>query len=157
MAKKRSMNIEKKYNKHLFCWLFAWLLGILGVDRFARGQVGLGIIKLLTIGGFGVWALIDWIICLVEVYGSDYKDVKEVTFVNGDYSKKSKKGKNVFSFIKDFFVSVKKEGKKVLWTSKKDLVKYSIATLVFMVFICIFFVGTDLIIALLSKLKELIG
>ena len=70
---------------------------------------------------------------------------------------KSNKRRNLFVFIKDFFVSVKKEGKKVLWTSKKDLVKYSIATLVFMVFICIFFVGTDLIIALLSKLKELIG
>lgn len=70
---------------------------------------------------------------------------------------KSKKRRNLFVFIKDFFVSVKKEGKKVLWTSKKDLLKYSVATLVFMVFICIFFVGTDLIIALLSKLKELIG
>ena len=70
---------------------------------------------------------------------------------------KSNKRRNLFVFIKDFFVSVKKEGKKVLWTSKKDLLKYSVATLVFMVFICIFFVGTDLIIALLSKLKELIG
>lgn len=70
---------------------------------------------------------------------------------------KSNKRRNLFVFIKDFFVSVKKEGKKVLWTSKKDLLKYSVATLVFMAFICIFFVGTDLIIALLSKLKELIG
>ena len=70
-------------------------------------------------------------------------------------AKKSKK--NVFKNIKDYLVSVKEEAKKVIWTSKKDLLKYSIATLVFMIFICVFFVGTDLIIALISYVKGLIG
>ena len=69
--------------------------------------------------------------------------------------RKNKKGK--LTFLKNFFVDVKKESKKVIWTSKKSLLKYSIATLVFMLFICLFFVGTDLIIALLSYVKELIG
>ena len=70
-------------------------------------------------------------------------------------AKKSKK--NVFEKIKDYLLSVKDEAKKVIWTSKKDLLKYSIATLVFMIFICVFFVGTDLIIALISYVKGLIG
>ena len=35
------------------------LLGGLGVDRFYMGYVGLGILKLLTGGGFGIWWLID--------------------------------------------------------------------------------------------------
>lgn len=68
-----------------------------------------------------------------------------------------RKRRNLFKFLSDFFKDVKKEAKKVMWTSKKNLFKYSVATLVFMLFICIFFVGTDLIIALLSYVKELIG
>ena len=35
------------------------LLGGLGVDRFFSGHIGLGVLKLLTIGGCGIWALID--------------------------------------------------------------------------------------------------
>ncbi len=33
--------------------------GCLGVDRFYIGDVGLGVLKLLTAGGFGIWAFID--------------------------------------------------------------------------------------------------
>ena len=35
------------------------LLGGLGVDRFYAGHIGLGVLKLLTVGGCGIWALID--------------------------------------------------------------------------------------------------
>lgn len=34
--------------------------GSLGIDRFLIGDVGLGVGKLLTCGGFGIWAIIDW-------------------------------------------------------------------------------------------------
>ena len=43
-------------------FLLSWLLGFLGLDRFYLGQVGLGILKLVTLGGCGVWALIDMIL-----------------------------------------------------------------------------------------------
>jgi TM2 domain-containing membrane protein YozV len=36
------------------------LAGGLGIDRFLIGDTGLGIGKLLTCGGFGIWAIIDW-------------------------------------------------------------------------------------------------
>jgi TM2 domain-containing membrane protein YozV len=50
--------MERRIDKHVFTWIGAFLLGGLGVDRFMRGQVGLGIFKLITVGGFGIWALI---------------------------------------------------------------------------------------------------
>lgn len=41
--------------------LLSFFLGNLGVDRFYLGCTVTGIIKLITFGGFGLWALIDFI------------------------------------------------------------------------------------------------
>jgi len=38
------------------------IFGEIGVDRFIMGHVWLGILKLLTFGGFGIWWLIDVIL-----------------------------------------------------------------------------------------------
>jgi hypothetical protein len=47
--------------------MFSWLLGFLGVDRFYLGKVGTGVVKLLTVGGLGIWWLIDLILTLAGV------------------------------------------------------------------------------------------
>ena len=48
--------------------LLSFFLGFLGVDRFYTGYIGLGILKLLTAGGCGVWALIDFILIVCGKY-----------------------------------------------------------------------------------------
>jgi len=46
----------------LLTLLLSIFLGSLGVDRFILGHVFLGILKLITLGGFGLWWLIDVIL-----------------------------------------------------------------------------------------------
>jgi TM2 domain-containing membrane protein YozV len=45
--------------------LLCFFLGVFGVHRFYVGKVGTGILQLVTLGGFGIWALIDFIMIVV--------------------------------------------------------------------------------------------
>ena len=52
--------------KVLICSL---IVGNLGIDRFLVGDVALGVLKLITFGGCGIWTIIDWF--LVENRAKD--------------------------------------------------------------------------------------
>ena len=53
------------------------LLGELGVDRFMLGETGLGILKLITCGGCGVWWLIDLFVIKKKTYEYNFSKFNE--------------------------------------------------------------------------------
>ena len=59
-----------------------------------------------------------------------------------------KEKKNIKS--DSFFSQVKKELSKVKWPSKKELIKYSISTLCFIVFFALFFFGLETLFAFIE-------
>lgn len=64
--------------------MLSYFLGPLGVDRFYMGYIGLGILKLITIGGCGIWYLIDLILILTN----NLRDSKGVALVGYEKDKK---------------------------------------------------------------------
>ena len=63
----------KKYGtkSHRTSFLLSLFLGFCGADRFYLGFIIYGVVKLLTLGGFGVW----WIIDLIVVASNNVSDI----------------------------------------------------------------------------------
>ncbi len=49
-------------------FLLCFLFGVLGFHRFYVGKFGTGILQLFTLGGLGIWALIDFIMIIVGAF-----------------------------------------------------------------------------------------
>ena len=59
--------------------------------------------------------------------------------------------KKIFKAISKYFKGVKKETGRIRWTSGKDLLKYSLTTIMFMLLLGLYFYGIDLLITLLRS------
>jgi len=55
------MNEKKILPAFLLCFFF----GFLGAHRFYVGKIGTGILQIVTLGGLGIWALIDFIMIII--------------------------------------------------------------------------------------------
>ncbi len=53
-----------QFNDPVIILIVSLITGPLAVDRFMIGDTGLGVLKLLTCGGFGIWMLVDWVIIM---------------------------------------------------------------------------------------------
>lgn len=65
-AEANPVNVSEK--DWLTTLLLCFFLGGLGIHSFYVGKTGIGIVQLLTLGGCGIWTLIDFIMIIIGSY-----------------------------------------------------------------------------------------
>ena len=73
---------------------------------------------------------------------------KEVVKVE---KKEVKESSNIFEKIRDYFYGVRSETKRVSWTTPKNLLKYSIATIAFVVMCSLYIYVVDIVFAAIIR------
>jgi TM2 domain-containing membrane protein YozV len=56
------------------------LAGPLGIDRFIIGDTGMGIAKLLTCGGLGIWTIIDWFLIMGATREKNMQKIQQLLY-----------------------------------------------------------------------------
>jgi TM2 domain-containing membrane protein YozV len=54
------------------------LIGALAIDRFLIGDIGLGIAKLLTCGGIGIWVIVDWFLIMGRTKEKNFEMFQQI-------------------------------------------------------------------------------
>ena len=60
------MEQRNNWKRQLTILLMSFLGGYIGLDRFYKGQVAWGVVKLITVGGCGIWYLVDLVIAAYD-------------------------------------------------------------------------------------------
>ena len=85
---------------------------------------------------------------------SKNENKKREKYIAEKGKKEKKKHVNIFKSIGKYFNGVQKEVKRIKWTDSKDLVKYSIASIIFVLFFGLYFYGIDWIALLVRSLAN---
>ena len=70
--------MEKSEKGFVPTLLLCFFLGGLGVHRFYVGKIGTGILMLLTLGGLGIWTVIDFVVIAI----GNFKDADGLPIKN---------------------------------------------------------------------------
>jgi TM2 domain-containing membrane protein YozV len=60
----RSVSEKRILPAFLLCFFF----GAFGFHRFYVGKIGTGVLQVLTLGGLGIWALVDFVMIIVGAF-----------------------------------------------------------------------------------------
>ena len=72
--------VAESEKRILPAFLLCFFLGVFGAHRFYVGKIGTGILQLVTLGGLGIWALIDLIMIIVGAFrDADGRKITEWT------------------------------------------------------------------------------
>ncbi len=83
------------------------------------------------------------------------KDKKEKNVKKNNKGKKNEpEKKSLWTRFRIFCHGVKSETEKIHWPNKKDMIKYSIATIIFIIFFGVFFYSIDTIFTFLKSLVK---
>ena len=61
---RQQMAMSLPYKDPTIALVISLFVGVLGVDRFYLGDIGMGVGKLLTAGGCGIWSIVDWFLIM---------------------------------------------------------------------------------------------
>lgn len=62
----------------LLMLIVSLLGGTLGIDRFIIGDIGMGVGKLLTCGGLGIWTLVDWFLIMGRTREANFEQLRQI-------------------------------------------------------------------------------
>lgn len=76
---KISMMYSLQFKDPMIALILSIVAGSLGIDRFYIGDIGLGVAKMLTCGGCGIWTLIDYFLIMKSTKEKNFE--KLIAFV----------------------------------------------------------------------------
>ncbi len=69
--------VSLQYKSPTVSLILSLFLGVYGIDRFYIGDIGLGLGKLLTCGGLGIWTIVDWFLIMKSTRSRNYDKLSQ--------------------------------------------------------------------------------